>query len=167
MDFFEVIEKRHSVRAYKADRVEDEKLDKVLEAGRLAPTAVNFQAFKIFVIQTREHKEELRKVYGRDWFVQAPVVLAICSVPGKCWSRSDGKNYADVDVSIVMDHIILAATALGLGTCWVGAFNPKAACEFLGLDSRMEPVAFTPIGYPADGEFKKTRKSMDELVIYK
>ena len=167
MEYFELIEKRHSVRAYKPDAVEDEKLQKILEAGRLAPTACNLQAFKLYVIKTQGNEDALRKIYGREWFIQGPYVIAICSMPEKNWVRSDGKNYADVDATIVMDHMILAATALGLGTCWIGAFKPQAAREFLGLDSSLEPVAFTPIGYPADGAFKKVRKTMDELVIYK
>ncbi len=167
MEYFELIEKRHSVRAYKPDRVEDEKLQKILEAGRLAPTACNLQAFKLYVIDTRKNEAALRKLYGREWLVQAPIVIGVCAIPGKNWVRSDGKNYSDVDASIVMDHIILAATALGLGTCWIGAFNPTVARELLGLDGELEPVAFTPIGYPADGAFRKNRKNLDEIVIYK
>jgi nitroreductase len=85
-------------------------------------------------------------------------------VPGKCWTRRDGKNYADVDVSIAMDHLILAATDQGLGTCWVGAFDPAAAREVLGLPEGVEPVAFTPLGYPADSARPKLRRKLEELV---
>lgn len=167
MEFFEVIKKRYSTRSYKPDRVEQEKLDIILEAARLAPTAANRQAFKIIVLETRTRKEELKKIYNKDWFVEAPLVLCVCSIPEKCWVRSDKKNYSDVDAAIVMDHIILAAADQGLGTCWVGAFDPKAAKQVLDLDDTLEPVAFTPVGYAHGTAFKKTRKTLEELVVYK
>lgn len=167
MEYLELIEKRHSVRSYKGDKVEEEKLQKVLEAARLAPTAANRQAFKVMVIDTTKHEEDLRKIYSRDWFVKAPIVLCVCSIPGKAWVRSDGKNYSDVDAAIIMDHIILAATDLGLGTCWIGAFNADSVKQLLGLDDGLEPIAFTPLGYAEEGEFRKIRKPLDEIVIYK
>ena len=166
MEYFEVIQKRHSVRSYKPDPVEPEKLQQVLEAARLAPTAANKQAFKIFVVGTAGRNEELKKIYSRDWFVEAPYILGVCSIPEKSWVRLDHKNYADVDVAIVMDHIILAATNLGLGTCWIGAFHPQAAHEVLGLDDTLEPIAFTPLGYPREAPFNKVRKPLAELVVY-
>jgi nitroreductase len=167
MEYFELINKRHSVRSYMADIIEEEKLNKILDAARLAPTAANRQPFKIIVIHTEGHAEELKSIYGRDWFVQAPVIICVCSIPGKAWVRSDSKNYSDVDAAIVMDHIVLAATALGLGTCWIGAFNIEAAKKVLGLEDGLEPVAFTPVGYPGSSEFKKVRKELSELVIYR
>lgn len=166
MEYFELIQKRYSVRSYKSDPVEDEKLQKILEAARLAPTAANRQAFKVVVIHTRGREEQLKKIYGRDWFVQAPLVLGIFSIPRKNWVRSDGRNYSDVDAAIVADHIILAATELGLGTCWIGAFNAAAAREAVGLGEDFEPVVFTPLGYPESAGPQKVRKALDELVIH-
>jgi nitroreductase len=87
-------------------------------------------------------------------------------VPEQNWVRRDNKNYNDVDVAIVMDHLTLAAADLGLGTCWIGAFDPEAAREVLGLPDHIEPVAFTPLGYPADSPRPKTRKPLHELVRY-
>jgi len=167
MEFFELIDKRHSVRSYRDDPVEEDKIQKILEAGRIAPTAANRQAFKILVIHTRGRENELRKIYNKDWFVTAPVILCVCSIPEKCWVRYDGKNSADVDAAIVMTHMILAARDLGLGTCWIGAFNVEAARQVLEIDSGMEPVAFTPLGYYEESEVQKKRKPMEELVIYK
>ena len=164
MDFSELIKARSSVRAYKADPVEDEKLQQVLEAARLAPTAANRQSFQIIVVKTAGREEELGRVYGRDWFVQAPLVVCACGLPAKNWVRSDGKNYNDVDVAIVMDHLILAAADLGLGTCWIAAFDPAAAREVLRLPEGVEPIAFTPLGYPADTARPKKRKPLEELV---
>jgi len=164
MDLFEVISRRYSVRAYRSDSVEEEKLRRILEAARLAPTAANRQAFQILVIPTAGREKELGRIYGAAWFVQAPLVLGVCTLPGQAWTRKDGKNYADVDAAIVMDHIVLAATALGLGTCWVAAFDPVAAREVLGLPPEVEPVVFTPLGYPADAPRPKKRKDLSELV---
>lgn len=168
MDFSQLVRERYSVRSYRANPVEDEKLTKVLEAGRLAPTATNAQAFKILVIHTAGREEELDRIYHRHWFVQPPIVLAVCGIPSENWSRSDGKNYNDVDAAIVMDHMILEATNQGLGTCWIGAFDPIAAREILGLPDGVEPIAFTPLGYPSDSSQPrpKIRKSLEELVRY-
>jgi nitroreductase len=161
------VEKRYSVRSYRNDSVEDEKLVRVLEAARLAPTAHNSQAFKVVVIRTAGREEELKKIYSRDFFVQAPIVLGIFANPEESWVRSDGTNYGFVDAAIVADHIILAATALGLGTCWIGAFNSQAARDVVGLGKSFEPVAFTPLGYPGSSDVNaKRRKSLDELVVY-
>lgn len=164
MEFSELIEKRYSVRAYKPDPVEDDKLRQVLEAARLAPTAGNRQPFQLIVIPTAGREAELRRIYDRDWFVQAPLVICACGIPAQSWVRRDGKNYTDVDVAIVMDHLILAATSLGLGTCWIAAFDPTAAREVLGLPDGVEPIAFTPLGYPADQPKPKKRKALSELV---
>ncbi len=165
MDFFEVIQSRYSVRSYKPDPVEPEKLQQILTAAQNAPTACNFQAFKIVVIKTAGHDTELKRIYPRDFFTSVPYVLCVCSVLDKCWTRKDGKSYADVDAAIVMEHIVLAATDLGLGTCWIGAFDPNAARDILNLDSNLEPVAFTPLGYPAGSGQKRAKKPLEDLVI--
>ena len=166
MDYFEVVQVRHSVRSYKPDPVEPEKLQRILECARLAPTAANRQAYKVVVVATEGNKEVLQHIYGNPWFVQAPYILCVCSVPGKSWVRSDKKNYSDVDAAIVMDHMVLAATALGLGTCWVAAFDVEATRTILKLDDAWEPIAFTPLGYPNDSTFKKVRKPLEEMVVY-
>ena len=164
MDFLELAKQRYSVRAYKSDPVEDEKLQKVLEAARLAPTACNLQPFQFIVIHTKGREAELRRIYSDSWFVQAPIVICACGMPSQSWVRSDGKNYWEVDVTIAMDHLILAAADLGLGTCWIGAFNPDAAREVLRLPNDVEPIAFTPLGYPDDQPGYKGRKTINELV---
>jgi nitroreductase len=164
MEFSELISKRYSVRAYRSDMVEEEKLQQVLEAARLAPTASNRQPFQFLVIQTAGREAELRRIYGRDWFVQAPLVICACAVMDRSWVRMDGKPYADVDVAIAMDHLILAATDLGLGTCWIAAFDPTAAREVLGLPDGVEPIVLTPLGYPADQPRPKTRQALAQLV---
>jgi nitroreductase len=166
MDFGELIAKRYSVRAYKPDPVPEELLGKVLEAARLAPTAANRQPFQVYLVSTAGREEELRKVYQRHWFTQAPLVLCVCTLPAQAWVRVkfDGKCYADVDAAIVMDHMILAAVAAGLGTCWIADFNPVAARDALRLPEGVEPVLFTPLGFPAYKPKPKERKPLAELI---
>ena len=166
MDFKELIEKRYSVRAYKSQEVEDEKLQQVLDAARLAPTASNRQPFQFIVIRTAGREAEIRRIYKAEWFYRAPLVICACTLTSQAWSRMDDKNYGEVDVTIAMDHLILAATELGLGTCWIAAFDPVAVREVLGLPEGVEPIAFTPLGYPADRPGAKRRKPLAELVRY-
>jgi nitroreductase len=165
MNFQELIRARYSVRAYKPDPVEEDKLARILEAARQAPTAANRQAFRIIVLPTKGREAELRRVYGRDWFTQAPLVLAVCALPAEGWVRkADGWNAAEVDATIAMAHIVLAASEEGLGTCWIAAFDPAAAREVLGLPADVIPSAFTPLGYPADSPAPKKRRPLGELV---
>ena len=166
MDFGQLIAARYSVRAYRPDPVEEEKLQAVLEAARLAPTAANRQPFGIVVIHTAGRESELGRIYKAPWFVQAPLVLAVCGVADQAWKRQDGKNFVDIDAAIVMDHIVLAATEVGLGTCWIGAFDVEAARRVLGLPAEVEPIVLTPLGYPADRPRPKQRRPLAELVRY-
>ncbi len=166
MNFKELIKERYSVRGYKSDPIEDEKLQEILEAARLAPTAANRQPFQLIVVHTEGRKEELSRIYKRDWFVQAPIIIVACGLPSKAWVRRDEANYGVVDVAIVMDHIILAAADIGLGTCWIGAFDPEATCEILNLPEGVDPIVMTPLGYPDAPPRPKERKPLEELVRY-
>ncbi len=168
MKFHDLVMQRHSVRAYKPDPVPAEKLQAILETVRMAPSAHNSQPFRLLVIHTAGREEELKRIYGRDWFVQPPLVIAVCGLTGEAWERrrSDGKCYLDVDAAIAMDHLILAATEQGLGTCWIAAFDPDAAREVLGLPADVEPIVFTPLGYPAVERPHPQRKTLAELVRY-
>ncbi len=164
MELRRVMESRYSVRAYKPDPVEPGKLESVLQAANWAPTACNRQPFRLIVLETRGREAELGRIYHRPWFVQAPVIIAIVTLPDEAWSRRDGANYGLVDAAIAFDHLILAATDLGLGTCWIAAFDPQAAREVLQLPESAVPVAFTPLGYPADQPGIKKRKALSEIV---
>ncbi|MDF1515026.1 MAG: nitroreductase family protein, partial [Anaerolineae bacterium] len=103
----------------------------------------------------RGREEQLRRIYNKDWFVDAPIVIVACGAP----------DYK-LNVGIVMDHLILAATELGLGTCWIGAFDRQAARDILGLPDGIDPIICTTLGYPADTPRPKKRKDLDELVRY-
>jgi nitroreductase len=164
MEFSEVIQKRYSVRAYESKPVEQDKLNKILEAAILAPTAANRQAFRMIVIKTDGRQAELKRIYGREWFAQAPLVVCACGVKDEAWVRKEGKNYAEVDATIAFTHLILAAHDLGLGTCWIAAFDPAAARDVLKLPAELDPVAFTPLGYPADKWKPKKRRPASELI---
>ena len=166
MKFQELVNKRYSVRSYKPDAVEDGKLQQVIEAARLAPTAANRQPFRLIVIHTAGKEAELRRVYDKTWFVEAPIVICACGVSEESYVRRGGRSYLDVDVAIAMDHLIMAATDLGLGTCWIGAFDAAAARELLGIPASVEPIIFTPLGYPADQLRPKTRRPVEDLVRY-
>jgi len=166
VEFLELVRSRYSVRAYEPTPVEEEKLQLVLEAALLAPTAANRQPFRLIVITTEGREAELQRIYPASWFTQAPLIICACTVPGEGWVRMDGKGYADVDVTIAMDHLILAARSLDLGTCWIAAFDPAVAREVLGLPDGVEPVFFISLGYPADQPGSKTRKPLSDLVRY-
>ena len=167
MEFSNLIASRYSVRAFRPDPVEDEVLHRVLEAARLAPTACNLQLFQILVLHTHGRETELRRIYRQPWFVQAPLILCGVGLPRDSYVRSaDQRRYLDVDVAIVMDHLILEATNQGLGTCWIAAFNARAAREILRLPDEVEPLIFTPLGYPADTPAQKERKLLTALVRY-
>lgn len=167
MEYSELIAARYSVRAYRSDPVEEEKLGAVLEAARLAPTAANRQPIRLIVMHTAGREEEIGKIYRRPWFVQAPLVVAVCAISSLAWVReSDRFNARLIDAAIVADHLILEAANQGLGTCWVAAFNVEAARDVLQLPEEAEPVIFTPLGYPANQPGPKIRKPLHELVRY-
>ncbi len=167
MELYDVMRNRYSVRAYRPNDVEEDKLQRILEAARLAPTATNRQGFQLIIIHTENRKAELQSIYPQAWFVQAPLIICACGNPADNWvRRQDGKNYMDVDIAIVMDHLILAAASEGLGTCWIGAFDPANARKVLHLPPEVQPIAFTPLGYAADQPRPKRRKPLSELVRY-
>jgi nitroreductase len=168
MDFRQLAAARRSVRAYRPDPVPEALLREVLEAACLAPSACNRQPFRVVVLTTRGREADLLRVYPKPWFVEAPLVLAVCAVPAEAWTRSrhDGWSAAETDATIATDHLLLAAADRGLGTCWVAAFDPVAAREVLGLPDDVVPVAFTPLGWPADAPAPKERRPLEELVRY-
>ena len=163
MNIYDIISQRRSIRSYKPNPVEEEKLNRILEAARLAPSAANRQPVCIVVIKDAKIKQQLKKAYGEEWFYTAPVIICVCSIPDKAWKRGDGKNYADIDATIAMDHLILAATEEGLATCWIAAFKVSVVKTILNLPHGMEPVALTPLGYPLVIPEFTYRKPPEEL----
>ncbi|MGD8543649.1 MAG: nitroreductase family protein [Candidatus Bathyarchaeota archaeon] len=167
MGVFEIIRKRRSIRLYEEKPVEQEKLNRVLEAGRLAPSADNRQPWRFIVVTNDEVKEKLRASYDEEWFVSAPVIIIGCAVPKEAWVRMDGQEYWMVDVAIAMQNMILVATELGLGTCWIADFDEEAARKALKLPQSVRIVAMTPLGYPTEEKrLVRNRKSLSEIVHY-
>ncbi len=167
-DFLELAERRKSVRAYRPDAVPDAVLKGVLRAASLAPSACNRQPWKFVLVTDAARRRALGMAYDREWFWTAPAIVAVCVEPGAAWTRAyDGKNYAFVDGAIAMDHLTLAAAAAGLGTCWIGAFEPGAAATALGLPDGWEIVAMTPVGYPAadPSARPRSRKALGESLV--
>jgi nitroreductase len=164
VEFNKVIRARRSIRGYKPDPVPPEALDRILEAARLAPTASNRQPFQLIVVTDPSTRQQFKEVYDRDWFWTAPVIIIGCVNPAQAWQRFDGFNAAEVDLSIVMDHVILAATDEGLGTCWICHFREDRLKEILGIPPEERVIAMTPLGFPAAEPRPFQRKALHELV---
>lgn len=168
MDFSQVLKIRRSVRIYEEQPIESKKLEKVLEAAQAAPSAGNLQAYKIFVVQTLEKKTALAEAaLGQRFIAQAPVVLVFCAYPQES-ARKYGKRgkslYALQDATIACAYAQLKATDLGLGSCWVGAFDEKEVREILKAGKDLQPIAILPLGYPAETPYPTPRKSLKLLV---
>ena len=163
MDVMTAIETRRSIRRYSACPVEEEKLNRVLEAGRLAPSARNLQELKFVVVRDPETRLRLKEAAGGQGCVaQAPVFLAVCGTnPGAVMSC--GQPRYTVDASIALSFMILEAQAQGLGTCWLGHFDEAKIRQILGIPESVRVVAVTPLGYPDEAPAPRSRKSLTEL----
>lgn len=169
MNFLELVQKRYSCRKFLDKEVEKEKIEKVLEAGRLAPTACNFQPQRILVITDKEKREALKEC--TRFTFDAPVILVVCYDKGESWKRKyDGTDEGIVDCSIVSTHMMLQITELGLGSTWVASFDPSQAREILSIPENLEIVNLLPFGYPAEdgvpSQMHEQRKVLDEIVSW-
>lgn len=151
MEFKDVIVTRKSVRGYSDRDIEEEKVTRILEAARIAPSWANRQCWDFIVIRKKEMREAVTKGCGtfNSWLKTAPVIIIGCGNPKKSGSRN-GMDYYLVDLGIAMEHLILAATDEGLSTCWIGGFDEGAIKETLSIPHDMKIVALTPVGYPAE-----------------
>jgi len=170
MSFLELAKKRFSVRAYKSDPVSGEDLDYILEAGRIAPSAANFQPWAFIVVRETGNLKQVHKLYHREWFRQAPVVIIVLANHKQSWHRTDGKDHADIDAAIAADHMTLAATDRGLGTCWICNFDKEKTIDHFNLPKHLEPVIILSLGYPEKeaeiNRHDKQRKPMEEVVSF-
>jgi nitroreductase len=166
MGDFTAISQRSSVRAYKATDVEEDKLKKILEAGRLSPSASNRQEWKFIVVRDKETKKKLAKAaFGQTFIGEAPVVIVACGTESKTIMACGQPAYT-VDVSIACAFMILQAYELGLGTCWIGAFKEDEVKKILKIPEEVRVVAMTPLGYPDQPPSQKSRKDLDQIVCY-
>ena len=167
MTVFEAIQQRYSVRRYNGQAVEPEKLARVLEAARLAPSAGNRQEWRFVVVTDEQTRQELMKAAADQGFVgQAPVVIAACAETDE-YTMPCGQLSYPIDVAIALEHIALQAVAEGLGTCWVGAFDEAAAKQILDIPQEVPVVELMALGYPADEPRPRQRLELDETVFCK
>ena len=165
MDLLNLISKRRSVREYTTDEIEQEKIDYMIECARIAPSAVNFQPWKFIIVKSPEKKALLHQCYHREWFSYAPLYIIALEDTTQSWKRSsDGKDHGEIDVTIAVEHIALAAVEKGLGSCWVCNFNVDLCKQLFNLPENLVPIALIPIGYPAkETEEVTNRKSSQEI----
>lgn len=166
MNFLDLSRKRYSVRNYLSKPVEEEKLSYILECARLSQSAANFQPWMLYVIKDEKVKSRINQAYPAKWMVQAPIYIVICADKVKAWVREyDKKVHTDIDGSIITENICLAAADCGLGSCWIGHFDPQLVANILGLPENLDPIAILTIGYSASNDIPpKKRKSLDEIV---
>jgi nitroreductase len=158
MDFFEGVESRRSIRKYKPDVIPHEDLHKILEAARLAPSAANRQPWSFILVRDAERKKALAEVARKQAFLaDAYVIVVAISNP------RISEKWHDKDVMIAIEHMVLAATALGYGTCWIGAFTEEAVKTLLKIPNEMHVVALLPIGRPDETPSPKSRKTKQEI----
>ena len=167
MKVFDAICLRRSIRKYKSDPVEKGKLERILEAGRLSPSAVNKQPWHFIVVRDPSVRESLRASYGQSWFVNAPLIIVVCADPNSAWVRRDGEEFWKVDAAIALQDMILCATEEGLGTCWIGAFSEEPARRVLKIPEKIRIAAMTPLGYADESkEPVSDRKPLKKITHY-
>lgn len=163
MSVLDIAKKRFSVRKYADNIVEKEKLDKILEAAHVAPTAANMQPVKLYVVQSKEGLEKVGKaanVYG------APVAIVVCADKSKAWKRPfDGMITTDIDASILTDHMMLEATEQGLGSVWICYFKADVLKKELDLPDHLEPINILALGYSEEPEADKNRHNTQRMPI--
>jgi len=166
MDVYQAIKNRYSCRSYKAEAVPEEKLNRVLESARIAPSAHNEQEWKFVVVKEKERRKRLAEAaLNQNFIAEAPVVVVAVALNSEKLMPSGVPNYA-VDLAIAVEHMVLTAVEEGLGTCWIGAFNQDEVKEILEIPEKYRVVALLPVGFPADQAGPKSRKRLEEIVCY-
>lgn len=167
--FISLVQERYSCRAYDLgrDTLDHDLISAVLDAARLAPSACNRQPWLFMVVEGEEAREKVFAAYGRDWIRPAPAYIIALGRPAQAWHRpADAHDHTDIDLAIACEHICLAATALGLGTCWVCNFDPAVLRREFNIPAELVPVAIIPIGYPAPDSpaTAKNRNPASEII---
>jgi len=166
MDVFEAIRGRHSARAYLPDRIPEDKLEKILEAARLAPSSGNIQPWHFIVVTDPQKRKELSRGRFAKFLTESPVVLVGCG------DKKASPNWHVIDTAIAMQNIVLAATGEGLGTCWIGSFNEDRVKKLLNVPEKFRVIALLAVGYPREkldlaakiGHFFRRRKRLQKIV---
>jgi len=163
-----IIESRKSIRSYKPQPVEEEKLQYVLQAFRKAPSAKNIQPWKLVVVRDQKKKNDLAIACNNQLFIaEAPIVIVACAKEEEAYGTMGGyMNSFAIDTAIALEHLMLAATEQGLGTCWIGSFKEKLVKDLLGIPDNIRVVALTPLGYAAREAGVRGRKPLSEIVCF-
>ncbi|MFQ7472707.1 MAG: nitroreductase family protein [Anaerovoracaceae bacterium] len=171
MNFLDFARERYSVRSFSDRPVEQDKIDRILEAGQVAPTALNFQPQKIYILKSEEALEKMR--FHTKYAYNAPMILLVCYDKNLSWhSRYDrGFDSGEMDASIVCAHMMLQAWELGIGSVWVRGFRADEVSKIFSLPENIKPVCMLPIGYPADNskpneQLHSTYRPLEEMVEY-
>ncbi len=165
MDLYEAIKKRYSCRSYAAKPIEQDKLDRILEAASLAPSAKNLRDWRFVVVTDEKKRKEVALAANEQMFIAtAPAIIIGCSNTDH--TMRCGQKIAPIDLGIAMEHIALAATAEGLATCWIGSFYPEKIRKVLDIPEKIEIIEIMPIGYPADAETHKPRENIKKIVCF-
>ena len=167
MDYFDLIKARRSIRSFTTQPVEPSKLGQILEAANSAPSAGNLQAYEIYLVTAEQTRHALGRASNQDFIAVAPVILAFCTNPAQNewrYAQRGTQLYTVQDATIACTYAMLAATALGLATVWIGAFDDKSVRQILAAPAQQLPVAMLPVGYPAEQPERRGRRSLDELV---
>jgi len=168
MEFFETLKARHSVRAYKDKEIEEDKIYQILEAANSAPSAGNLQSYEIVLIRDKERKKKIAAAsYNQNFIAQAPIILVFCANIYKSstkYGERGEKLYALQDATIACSYAQLAATTLGLASCWIGAFDEEKIKKIINAPAHIKPVAILPIGYAAEKPYITSRRKLKDLV---
>jgi nitroreductase len=166
MEITEAIRSRRSIRKYQDRPIEQEKLMRILEAGRLAPSARNLQDWKFIVVKDKAKRQRLSEAaMGQPHVAKAPAVIAACATQAENIMPC-GQYCYPIDLAIAVDHMSLAAMAEGLGTCWIGAFYEDKVKDILGIPEKIRVVIMLTFGYPAESPAARPRKKLEEIVAY-
>ncbi len=166
MDVFEAINERKSIRRYKETEIEDEKLEKILESARIAPSAANRQEWKFLVVKNQETRNKLIDAANGQKFVgQAPITIVACSTESKRLMPCGQYAYT-VDLSIAVSFMILEATELGLGTCWLGAYDEDKVKDILSIPKDIRVPAMFTLGYADETPDPRPRRDLEQVVCY-
>ncbi len=168
-DVIAAIEERRSVRQFEETKIPEATIGRLLASAHLAPSAGNLEPWKFVVVRRDDLKNRLvQAAYGQDFLASAPVCIVVCADPARSASRygeRGAKLYCIQDTAAAVQNILLTATAYGLGSCWVGAFDEEQVKESLDLDDNLRPVAIIPVGYPAGEVEEIPRRSVDEVTL--
>ena len=168
MEYYHAVSSRRSIRKYRPDPVPPQALHRIFEAVREAPSAKNIQPWKFILVKDPENRKRLVEACNKQAFLaEAPLVVVACGWPAQAYHRMGGSlSSLPIDLGIAMEHLVLAATAEGLGTCWIGAFTESAVKEILQVPPEASVVALTPLGLPADVPAPRPRKPLAEIVAW-